>query len=250
MGIVVKDYTDEDVDRYVENFLAKEDFKAYMNLAPIALRSDIWRLCVLYREGGIYSDVHIKPLLCLKKIFDNDVDHVFVIDNASDTKRAYNAFMMAKPGSMLIWKALQRAMLHIREHIYPFNVLEITGPGVLGLVLRRALHQVDELIEGCHRVSEGSVLLLSHVIEEESNEKKELIVYEDLPVFQCRYPEYRRDMVSIGCDTQYRFYFYHRIIYNDDIRAVKALITEGVYNPVPISLTRVQLEKELLSEFS
>lgn len=249
MGVVVKDYTDQDVESYMEELLGTEDLEVYRNVKPMALRTDIWRLCVLYREGGIYSDVHIKPLLILEALFEEDMDHVFVIDNLSDTKRAYNAFIMAKPGSMLIWKALQRTMLHIREKIYPFNILDLTGPGVLGLVLRIALDQKDTLIEGWHRTSEGSVLLLSHVMHNVSSEKLELIMYEDQPVFQCRYPEYRMDMEFIGCDLRYQYYFYHRIIYNDDIRALREFLTTGVYTPLPISLERIKLEKEMMLEY-
>jgi hypothetical protein len=249
MGIVVKDYTDQEVDHYVESFLAKTDFEAYRNLVPMCLRTDIWRLCVLYREGGIYSDIHIKPLSSINGLFDKAIDHVFVIDTMSDTRRAYNAFMMAKPGSMLIWKVLQRAMLHIRERIYPHNVLDITGPGVLGFVLRRALDQKDQLIEGVHHVSEGSVILFSHVNQLDSGQKQERIVYEETPVFQCRYPEYRNEMVSIGA-VRYQYYFYHRIIYEDDLRSVRRLIMDQSYIETPISLERITLETELYTEYS
>lgn len=249
MGIVVKDYTDQDVDHYVESFLAKRDFEVYKSLVPMCLRTDIWRLCVLYREGGIYSDIHIKPLSSINGLFDKEIDHVFVIDNTSSKKRAYNAFMMAKPGSMLIWKVLQRAMLHIRERIYPYNVLDITGPGVLGFVLRKALDQKDQLIEGVHRVSEGSVILLSHVNQVDSGQTQERIVYEEAPVFQCRYPEYRKDMEFIGTDIRYQYYFYHRIIYGEDLRSVRGLIMDQSYTETPVSLERIQIEEEIYIEF-
>ena len=250
MGVEVKDYTDNDVDSYVESFLEKDDLEAYRKVIPRTLRTDIWRLCVLYREGGIYSDIHIKPLTSLEALFDEKIDHVVVVDSMTNDKRAYNAFIMAKPGSMLIWAALQRAILHIRERIYPFNVLDITGPGVLGLVLRKALNQQYRLIEGYHSVPEGTVLIFSHVLCEVSGEQMETIVYQEKPVFQCRYSDYRSDMVWIGCDSRYQNYFYHRMIYHDDMQVVKAFINTGSYDHGPISLRRVELETEMMYEYS
>ena len=250
MGVEVKDYTNNDVDNYVESFLEKQDFEAYRKVIPTTLRTDIWRLCVLYREGGVYTDIHIKPLSFLEALFDKNIDHVFVVDSMTNDKRAYNAFMMAKPGSMLIWTALQRAILHIRERIYPFNVLDITGPGVLGLVLRKALNQKDKLIEGYHRVPEGSVLIFTHVLCEVFGEQMETITYEEKPVFQCRYSDYRRDMMWIGCDSRYQNYFHHRMIYDDDLQVVKAFINTGSYHHVPISLRRIELETEMMCEYS
>lgn len=246
MGVEVREYTDEQVDRYMMRFLEGEDLRAYQNLVSMTFRTDIWRLCVLYQEGGIYTDVHVKPMTMLTALFESDIEHVFVIDSLSSLRRGYNAVMMAKPGSELIWSVLQRALLHIRERVYTRNILDITGPGVLGFVLRRSLNSLHRLIEGVYRFGEGKLLLFTHTI----GSSGEAIIYNDQVVFECRYPKYREDMKSMGCDLRYETYCYHRMLYKEDFDAVKELLSTGRYSKgTPISVERIKIERQMMEEY-
>lgn len=251
MGVEVYDYTDEEVDAYVRGFLTGESLEAYNNLRSITLRTDIWRLCVLYKEGGIYTDVHIRPLMNLIQIFDSNLDHVFVIDTLTCDKRVYNAVMMAKQHSALIGTMLERALLHIRNTVYTLNVLDITGPGVIGYVLRRAMNLKSSFAEGIYAFDNGRMLLLSHrsqQVEENENER-EFIMHEKQKVFQCRYDNYRQDMDYIGCDLRYCHYFYHHILYKQDYDALSNYMKTGVYRSHPITIERILIEREMCEEY-
>lgn len=245
MGVEVRDYTDEDVDAYVRGFLTDDNLEAYNNLQSFTLKTDIWRLCVLYSEGGIYTDVHIRPLMDLKQVFDSDIDHVFVIDTLTCDKRIYNAMMMAKRRSSLIGKMLERALLHIRNTVYTLNVLDITGPGVIGYVLRRAMNLQSSFKEGIYALDNSRVLLLSHKSEHET----ELIVHKEQRVFQCRYENYRSDMDEIGCGLRYSHYFYHHILYKQDYDALSNYMKTGVYRSHPITVDRILIEREMSDEY-
>lgn len=67
-------------DEMCEDFLNKhfgnlhsEIFK-FIKHGPI--KADFWRICILYKNGGIYSDVDNEPLIPLDEFIENDVDLV------------------------------------------------------------------------------------------------------------------------------------------------------------------------------
>ena len=49
-------HDDEDMERYIYDNFDINVFKALQRIKPGAGKADIWRLAVLYREGGVYID--------------------------------------------------------------------------------------------------------------------------------------------------------------------------------------------------
>ena len=50
-------FTDSDMELYIKNNFENNVLKAYKKIKPGAGKADIWRLSVIYKEGGIYLDV-------------------------------------------------------------------------------------------------------------------------------------------------------------------------------------------------
>lgn len=256
MGFEVRNYTDQDCDSYVRNCLRGEDYEAYCDLIPRVLRTDIWRLCVLYAEGGVYTDIHIKPMMKLNSFFENRIEHVFVIDIGEHNKRVYNALMMARKESPLIMAILQRTLAHVRERIYTHHVLDITGPGVVGYVLRMLLDQSGGLKEQLYPYEDGFVLCMKHVFLSKNNEfvspqsgSEEYIIYKNNVVFKSRYADYRKDMSSMGCDSRYENYFHRRILYKSDLESVVSFVNGKALEPMRITHRRWQLETTMNEEY-
>jgi len=67
-------------DEMIKSFLLKEygelyvDIFNYLKDGPI--RADFFRICILYKNGGIYSDIDILPLVPLSDFIEKDVDFV------------------------------------------------------------------------------------------------------------------------------------------------------------------------------
>ena len=61
-------------DKMCEDFLREEfselhsDIFKYIKDGPI--KADFWRVCVLYKDGGVYSDIDIEPLIPLSKFIN------------------------------------------------------------------------------------------------------------------------------------------------------------------------------------
>ena len=256
LGFEVRNYTDQDCDRYVQNCLRGGDYEAYCDLIPRVLRTDIWRLCVLYAEGGVYTDIHIKPMMKLNSLFENRIEHVFVIDIDDHNKRVYNALIMARKESPLIMAILQRTLAHVRERIYTHHVLDITGPGVVGYVLRMLLDQSGGLKEQLYPYEDGFVLCMKHVFLSKDKEfvspqpgSEEYIIYQNTIVFKSRYADYRNDMSSMGCDSRYENYFHRRILYKSDLASVVSFVNGKALEPIRITHRRWELEKTMNEEY-
>jgi len=87
-------------DHMCENFLKTEfseihcDIFKYIKNGPI--KADFWRVCIIYKYGGLYVDADVEPLVPLKDFIDSTADFVtctsygpqfnpnFIIANAGD----------------------------------------------------------------------------------------------------------------------------------------------------------------------
>ena len=63
-----------------QQFLMKEygpvhaDIFEYLKDGPI--KADFWRICILYKYGGVYSDIDNEPLKPISSFLEEDVDFV------------------------------------------------------------------------------------------------------------------------------------------------------------------------------
>ena len=67
-------------DEMIGNYLLLEYGQLYKNIFNFIqdgpIKADFWRLCILYKTGGVYSDIDNLPLVPLSSFIDKDVDFV------------------------------------------------------------------------------------------------------------------------------------------------------------------------------
>jgi len=67
-------------DEMIKSFLLKEYGELYINLFEYLkdgpIKADFFRICILYKKGGIYCDIDTLPLVPLSDFIENDVDLV------------------------------------------------------------------------------------------------------------------------------------------------------------------------------
>lgn len=98
-------------DKLCEKFLLEEfsllhhDIFKFIPDGPI--KADFWRICILYKYGGIYSDADIEPLVPLKDFIENEVDFVTCSSYWDDMKFNFNPnFIMAYKGDIILKKCI------------------------------------------------------------------------------------------------------------------------------------------------
>ena len=67
-------------DEMIKSFFLKEYGELYINIFDYLqegpIKADFFRICILYKNGGIYSDIDNLPLVPLADFIENDIDFV------------------------------------------------------------------------------------------------------------------------------------------------------------------------------
>ena len=118
-------YDDNDCREFIKTNFQKEVLHAFDTLIPGAYKADLWRYCVLYKEGGIYIDIkyscdnHFK----LTQLTNNDY---FVEDREPNS--IYNGFIACKPNNPMFLKIIDKICKNCENKEYSDNSLGVTGP--------------------------------------------------------------------------------------------------------------------------
>ena len=80
--------------------ILSEDIFDFLKDGPI--KADFWRICALYKYGGIYSDIDIEPLIPLSKFIEPNVS--FVTCSAYRRGLLFNPSFIIAPKESIILK--------------------------------------------------------------------------------------------------------------------------------------------------
>jgi mannosyltransferase OCH1-like enzyme len=121
-------YDDNDCREFIKNNFNGEILNAFDNLIPGAYKADLWRYCILYKNGGIYLDIKYVSHNNFKLITLTEKEH-WVLD--ADKNGVYNALMVCKPGNELLLKAINQVVLNVKNKYYGNGPQDPTGPILL-----------------------------------------------------------------------------------------------------------------------
>lgn len=150
-------FSDTDCINFIQQYFP-EYFDDYQNIIPGAYRADIFRLLILYKFGGIYSDI------CQEFVSDmNDIlfdfDHVFV---GTGSNALFNAFMASMPNSQIIKKMIEQVMNNVKNKSYADGPLDITGPFAIGKAYNKYLNknQKETILPGNYNYLDNNIQIL------------------------------------------------------------------------------------------
>jgi hypothetical protein len=111
-------------DSMCEQFLLKEYSQLHYNIFKFIrdgpIKSDFWRLCILYKYGGIYVDADIQPLIPLDSYLIHTSDFVTCITYRS---RDFNPhFIAAKKKERILQLCINEyiGMYTYKRHLYDY----------------------------------------------------------------------------------------------------------------------------------
>lgn len=131
-------FDDDDCREFIKTNFPIHVLNAYDRLIPGAYKADLWRLCVLYINGGIYMDI---KLLCINgfKLMELTEANHFVKDRGKPLS-IYNACMVCQKNHPCLLMAIKKLVTNIKYNFYGNSPLEPTGPVMLGnLILNNKL---------------------------------------------------------------------------------------------------------------
>jgi mannosyltransferase OCH1-like enzyme len=140
----------------------------YDKLIPGAYKADLWRLCVLFIEGGIYLDIKLSCVNGFKLIELTERNH-FVKDRDGRLS-IYNALMACQKNHPFLLLAIQQIVKNVNNNYYGSSPLDPTGPIMLGELILQNNLKIN--IDMNHYINGG------------------FIIYKNRFVFSTEYPEY------------------------------------------------------------
>ena len=177
-------FDDYDCRKFIKNNFPEDILTAFDTLKPGAYKADLWRLCILYINGGIYSDIKFNCINNFKFIALTEKEH-FVIDRPGYWKEGeiglHNAILVAKPKNILFLRCINKISENVKNKNYDFSELYPTGPGLLGEEYIKMLRENESTIE-----SELNKLDLCL-------EDNEQIIFNNVPILKTSYKEYRTE---------------------------------------------------------
>ena len=121
-------FDDDDCREFIKNNFEERVLHAFDSLIPGAYKADLWRYCILYKNGGIYLDIKYRPLNNFRFITMTEKEH-WVLD--ADKNGIYNALMVCRPGNEILLKAINKIVENVKTKFYGNSSLEPTGPLLL-----------------------------------------------------------------------------------------------------------------------
>lgn len=144
-------YSDFDLRNYLKTNFSKSILRAYDSLIPGAFKADLWRYCVLYKEGGVYFDVKFG---CVKKIdefIDKDT-HLAIINDRYDNWM-FNGFIGSKPKQSSILSCIKKSSERILNKDIGPDPMYLTGPMLMRDALFSHYNWNTQLSKGKHLIN-------------------------------------------------------------------------------------------------
>jgi mannosyltransferase OCH1-like enzyme len=178
-------YDDKECRDFIKNECHPNVLKAYDTLIPGAYKADLWRLCILYKKGGIYMDIKMTPLNNFKFIQLTNKEYLV---KDIDSNYIFNAFMVCKPNNPFVFACINAILKNVHFKYYGKGVLDPTGPGMMGNVRNYGKYQLNIPMKLSGRQ----------------------IIYNDKPILQTEYPTYRKEQNPA---THYSVFWRNKKVY-------------------------------------
>jgi mannosyltransferase OCH1-like enzyme len=117
-------FNDNDCNSFMKDF-GEKYYKAYNMLIPNAFKADLWRYCVLYKNGGIYGDL-TQYFLIKYNVNKENVDMVLVKDGLREDIQI--SFMATIKNNNFYKYLIDNITNNILNKNKGENVFDITGP--------------------------------------------------------------------------------------------------------------------------
>ena len=131
-----------DCREFIQKNFEEDVLQAYDGLIPCSYKSDLWRYCVLYINGGIYMDIKYRCKNNFKFISLTEKEHFVRDKNPSAT---YTALIVTLPNNTIMYNCIRKIVENVNNKCYTEDCLNVTGPGLLGTFFTQEEKNVMEM---------------------------------------------------------------------------------------------------------
>ena len=135
-------YDEDDCREFIGKHFKPDVLVAYNSLIPCSYKSDLWRFCVLFINGGIYLDIKFEcfnnfKLISLteREYFVRDIDYPGIL----------TGLIISKPCNPILYYCIRQIVNNVNNKYYGLNPLYPTGPCLLGSYFTREQREKLEI---------------------------------------------------------------------------------------------------------
>lgn len=144
-------YSNHDCDRFMAQYYSGPVNNSYLALKPGAYKADLWRLCVLYRFGGIYIDAYATPYCSLDEMLSDcwnkdNPQFISVLDCALAGQGIHNGFIVAERRHPFLKQSIDDIVENVQNRYYGQSCLDITGPVCLSKSIKKVIGAHTHLV--------------------------------------------------------------------------------------------------------
>ncbi len=188
-------YDENDCRQFIKDNFDEDILKAYNSLIPCSYKSDLWRFCVLYINGGIYYDIKFSCENNFKFIALTEQEH-FIKDMQDNC--VLTGLLVTLPKNQILLNCINQIILNVKNRFYGENPLYPTGPGLLGRYFTN------------EERSNMNMYLESSIVENKLNEY--YIVYNNTIILKY-YNDYRAEQKTFQKNKHYHDLWHDKNIY-------------------------------------
>tara|TARA_B100001287_G_scaffold275576_1_gene283589 strand:- start:42085 stop:44364 length:2280 start_codon:yes stop_codon:yes gene_type:complete len=232
--ITFKFFDENDCINFIENNFDDQVLNAYKCLAPSSYKSDLWRYCILFINGGIYLDIKYNTINNFKLKYLCTQEH-FVFDHFGKDKfpiwednefGIYTSLIVCKPNNEILRDCIDAIIDNVQTYNYGKNALYPTGPGILGKNLIKNKYDKD-----MNFIKE---IMLFH--QEDSSS----IIYNNVPILDV-YKSYREEQIEYQNNLHYSQLWKLNSIYNKNFNILhkKTINTKESHLPSIVCIVHI-----------
>ena len=156
-------FDDYDMDEYMKK-QDKEVYLAYQRLLSGAFKCDLFRLCILYENGGIYVDDQTIPYVSIDEMLEGCINknnsHYFA-SSIQLNGCIHNGFICCSPKHPFLKKCIELIIVNVKRKRYTMSPLTITGSLCLSKAINNVLDRKndDKFVEGVNEYGDMSFYL-------------------------------------------------------------------------------------------
>jgi hypothetical protein len=132
-------------EQFIQAHFERAVITAYQQIVPGAYKSDLFRYCYLWVNGGVYVDVDTLCMGSLDNFLIPGAELVVPIDlNLSANEGTHNlacGFIAAVPQHPAMLRCIQKIVHNVQNAVVPGSKLDFSGPGILGRAVNDCLNR-------------------------------------------------------------------------------------------------------------
>ncbi len=131
--------TDKDCIQFLKKYFGKELMKMFKKIPEGMYKADLWRLCKLYINGGVYADIDLVPYISIDELIKDQ--HHFYSCLALDRISIFQAFIVTFPKNPLLLSFIASFIQN-----KPFQNGFVNGPCLdMYNCLKSSIHQFKKI---------------------------------------------------------------------------------------------------------